>query len=171
MPGINNTFFHVLLTPWPRMFTGSGALVRIPCYEIFFFFSLPSQKGIGKKKWGIWTTVTFNGETLYHVGFSLLWTMDTDAQLENCELSFIWSKLNTGAQETAPQITLRDCSKRRWGKVGVWDSVQSSANLTKSISASHEEPMSPFSDIVLFWIWRSFSDDSDAKCGTPGFDP
>ena len=51
MPGRDNTFFHVLLTPWPRMFTGSGAPVRIPCYEILFFFFFPAfTKGYWKEK-------------------------------------------------------------------------------------------------------------------------
>ena len=34
-----------------------------------------------------------------------------DVQLERCELSFIWGKMRTAAQETASQIALRDCSK------------------------------------------------------------
>ena len=32
-----------------------------------------------------------------------------EAQRENCELSFIWGKMRTAAQETAAQIVLRDC--------------------------------------------------------------
>ena len=34
-----------------------------------------------------------------------------DVQLESCELSFMWGKMRTVAQETAPQIAMRDCSK------------------------------------------------------------
>ena len=34
-----------------------------------------------------------------------------DAQRESCELSFIWGKMKTSAQETAPQIALRDASR------------------------------------------------------------
>ena len=34
-----------------------------------------------------------------------------DAQCESCELSFIWGKMKTAAQETAPQIALRDGSR------------------------------------------------------------
>ena len=34
-----------------------------------------------------------------------------DVQLESCELSFIWGKMRTAAQETASQIALGDCSK------------------------------------------------------------
>ena len=30
---------------------------------------------------------------------------------ENCQLSFVWVKMRTAAQETAPQIALRGCSK------------------------------------------------------------
>ena len=32
-------------------------------------------------------------------------------QLESCELSFIWGKMRTLAQEAASHIALRDCSK------------------------------------------------------------
>ena len=32
------------------------------------------------------------------------------------ELSFIWDKMRTAAQETAPQIALRDCSKETVGE-------------------------------------------------------
>ena len=34
-----------------------------------------------------------------------------NVQLESCELSFIWGKMRTAAQETASQVALRDCSK------------------------------------------------------------
>ena len=122
----------------------------------FFFFFFPClHKGLLERKsegYGqlshLVGTFCISLVSLFFEQWILL--AKTDAQLENCELSYTWSKMNTGAQETAPQITLRDCSKRRWGKVGVWDSVQSSANLTKSISASHEELMSPLSDLGLF---------------------
>ena len=40
-----------------------------------------------------------------------------DAQLESCELSFIWGKTRTAAWETAPQVVLRDCSKEAVGNV------------------------------------------------------
>ena len=33
------------------------------------------------------------------------------AQLGSCELSFIWGKMKTAAQEIVPQIALRNCSK------------------------------------------------------------
>ena len=39
-----------------------------------------------------------------------------DAQLESCELSFIWGKMRTAAREAAPQIALRDCSKAAVGE-------------------------------------------------------
>ena len=35
-----------------------------------------------------------------------------DTQCESWELSFTWDKMRTVAEETAPQITLRDCSKK-----------------------------------------------------------
>ena len=41
----------------------------------------------------------------------LLWisvlTKKKDVQLESCELSFIWGKMRTAAQEAASQIALR----------------------------------------------------------------
>ena len=40
-----------------------------------------------------------------------------DAQLESCELSFIWGNRRTAAWEAAPQVVLRDCSKEAVGKV------------------------------------------------------
>ena len=39
-----------------------------------------------------------------------------DAQLESCELSFIWGKMRTVAQEAASQIALRDCSETAVGE-------------------------------------------------------
>ena len=39
-----------------------------------------------------------------------------DVQLESCELSFIWGKMRTAAQEAASQIALRDCFKVAVGK-------------------------------------------------------
>ena len=39
-----------------------------------------------------------------------------DVQLESCELSFIWGKMRTAAQEGASQIALRDCSKQAVGE-------------------------------------------------------
>ena len=39
------------------------------------------------------------------------------AQHESCELSFIWGKMRTIAQETASQMALRNCSKGGGGSV------------------------------------------------------
>ena len=39
-----------------------------------------------------------------------------DAQLESCELSFIWGKMRTAAWVAASQIALRDCSKAAVGE-------------------------------------------------------
>ena len=39
-----------------------------------------------------------------------------DAQLESCELSFIWGKMRTASREAAPQIALTDCSKEAVGR-------------------------------------------------------
>ena len=41
---------------------------------------------------------------------------EKDVQLETCELSFIWGKMRTAAQEAAPLIALRDCSKAAVGE-------------------------------------------------------
>ena len=38
------------------------------------------------------------------------------AQLESCELSFIWGKMRTVAQEAASHKALRDCSKAAAGE-------------------------------------------------------
>ena len=43
-----------------------------------------------------------------------------NAQHESCKLSFIWGKMRTAAWETAPQITLRNCSKEAVGEVGIY---------------------------------------------------
>ena len=37
------------------------------------------------------------------------------------KLHFIWGKMRTAAQETAPQITLRECSKEAVGEVNIYD--------------------------------------------------
>ena len=42
-----------------------------------------------------------------------------DAQLESCELSFIWGKMRTAAWETAPQIALKDFSEEAGWKVNI----------------------------------------------------
>ena len=42
-----------------------------------------------------------------------------NAQHERCELSFIWGKMRTAAQETAPQTAQRDCSKAA-GEVSIY---------------------------------------------------
>ena len=38
------------------------------------------------------------------------------AQHESCEQSWIWGKMKTAAWDTAPQITLRNCSKEAGGE-------------------------------------------------------
>ena len=43
-----------------------------------------------------------------------------EAQLESCELSFIWGKMKTAAREIVPQIALRNCSS---------DAVEESQNI------------------------------------------
>ena len=44
--------------------------------------------------------------------------LKTDAQLESCEVSFIWAKMRTAAR-AASQTALRDCSKAPVGKVNI----------------------------------------------------
>ena len=39
---------------------------------------------------------------------------EKEAQLESCELSFIWGKMRTAAREA--EIALRDCSKAALGE-------------------------------------------------------
>ena len=72
-----------------------------------------------------------------------------DAQCESRELSFIWGKMKTTAQETAPQIALRDCSKEVVGGRSIYkisEEEEFSAIkclLYERFPASHEELMSP----------------------------
>ena len=43
------------------------------------------------------------------------------AQYENCELSFIWSKIRTIAWKTASQTALRNCFEEvGWKLVYIW---------------------------------------------------
>ena len=39
-----------------------------------------------------------------------------NAQRESCEFNFIWGKMRTAAQETAPQMALRNRSKEAGGE-------------------------------------------------------
>ena len=45
-----------------------------------------------------------------------MFSTEKDAQLESCELSFIWGKMRTANEEIAPQLVLGDCSKE-----AVWE--------------------------------------------------
>ena len=51
-------------------------------------------------------------------GDDSLCRLKTDAQLESCEVSFIWAKMRTAAR-AASQTALRDCSKAAVGKVNI----------------------------------------------------
>ena len=53
---------------------------------------------------GAWCTV------VYGVAKSRTRLSDS-TELKSCELCFIWGKMSAAAQETAPQIVLRNCSK------------------------------------------------------------
>ena len=46
-----------------------------------------------------------------------------NAQPESCKSNFIWGKMRTAAQEPAPQVSLRNCSKEGWGEAGKGVSV------------------------------------------------
>ena len=48
-------------------------------------------------------------------------TKKINVQCESCELSFIWGKMGTIAQETKSQIVLRNCSREvgGWGEVSI----------------------------------------------------
>ena len=41
------------------------------------------------------------------------------SQSESCELSFIWGKMRTAVQETAPLIALSNCAKEAGGAVSI----------------------------------------------------
>ena len=43
-----------------------------------------------------------------------------NTQIESCELSFIWGKMNTIAWDTVFQIALRNCFKETGQKVSVY---------------------------------------------------
>ena len=51
-----------------------------------------------------------------------LLTLKKKAQCESCELSFIWGKMRTVAQETAFQATLRNCSEEARGGARIYRS-------------------------------------------------
>ena len=118
------------------MFTGSGASVRFPHYEIHFLCVL--IKALGKKKWWICLSQLKRKCRIFLVALCFeKWTLSakTDAQFERCELSFIWGKMRTAAQETAPQITQKLLQRDSGGR-SVWfwwrgSSVQSSTYFTK----------------------------------------
>ena len=119
------------------MFTDSGASMRFPHYEIHFFFFV-LNKALGKKKWWICLSQLMRKCRIFLVALCLeKWTLSakTDAQFERCELSFIWGKMRTAAQETAPQITQKLLQRDSGGR-SVWfwwrgSSVQSSTYFAK----------------------------------------
>ena len=53
---------------------------------------------------------------LRNLALFYVWCQLKGVQHKSCELSFIWGKKGTVAQETAPQIALRDCSKEAVGR-------------------------------------------------------
>ena len=72
----------------------------------------------------------------------------TDAQLESCELSFIWGKMRTAAREAASQRALKDCSKAAVGEgqytgFGEGGVQYHEALILPKVFVSHEDLMSP----------------------------
>ena len=91
--------------------------------------------------------------TLHSVDFCLL---KKDTQCESCQLSFTWGKMRTAAWETLPQIALRGPLWRGSGGRSVYmilvkGELSAVKHLTfKRFSASQEELMSPWKNLVLF---------------------
>ena len=149
--------FPVYSYPWPLMFTGSGASLRFPRYEIHFFLFV-LNKDLGKKKWWICLSQLMRKCRIFLVTLCFeKWTLSakTDAQFERCELSFILCKMRTAAQETASQRTLRNCSKETVGEGQYVTLVKGEFSaikhlLYKRFPASREELKSSFSGLVLF---------------------
>lgn len=77
-----------------------------------------------------------------------------NAQCESCELSFVWGKMRTVAQETAFHRALRNCS-RDVGKRSVLYMILVKRGCAvkntfyQKLAASHER-MSPLMILVLF---------------------
>ena len=70
----------------------------------------------GKRAWiQLWLKKK-DGNVFKHWGADL----KKNAHHESCELSFIWDKMRTVAQETASQIALRNCSKEVGGTISVY---------------------------------------------------
>ena len=100
---------------------------------------------------------------LVHSAFSFPWLLYLSSKKMlnlRCELSFIWGKMRTEAWETAPQIALRN-SSTEVGKEGqyIWFWWRGEFSAIKLIfqrfSASHKELISPWKDLMLFYIWGS----------------
>ena len=86
---------------------------------LLLFFFLVLNKGLGKKKQWICLSQLMRKCCIFLVTLCFeKWTLSakTDAQFERCELSFIWDKMRTAAQERASQRTLRNCSKATVGE-------------------------------------------------------
>ena len=78
------------------------------------------------------------------------------AQCERWELCFIWGKMSSSVQETAPQIALRDCSKeavREGQYIKFWwrrSSMQSSAYFTKGFLLGTYITMKEFTNFSIY---------------------
>ena len=99
----------------------------------------------------------------YFYLFSFWCQLKKIAQHEICKLSFVWGKMRTAAQETAPQRALRNCSKDARRKVSIYvilvkgEDLQSSTQffrkfliLSWSFLLVKRSQLSPWRMLVLF---------------------
>ena len=80
---------------------------------------------------------------------------EKNTQCESCELSFVWGKMRTVAQETAFHIALRNCSRDVGNRSVLYMILVKRSCAVKNTfyqkrAASHEERMSPLMILVLF---------------------
>ena len=126
-------------------------------WNSFFFFVL--NKALGKKKWWICLSQLMRKCRIFLVALCLeKWTLSakTDAQFERCELSFIWGKMRTAAQETAPQITQKLLQRDSGGR-SVCDFGEGGVECNQALTLQKvfcqekpEEQKSSFSGLVFF---------------------
>ena len=105
---------------------------------------------------------------LPHLAFKMCWLEKKKAHHESCELSFIWGRTRTTAQETAFQIALRDCFKEVgrgsvymwfWGKQSIFNQAHIFCNwlllFSWKLLLGHEEQTSSwrvFFFFSFFWL-------------------
>ena len=98
-------------------------------------------------------------EVFYKLILAIPLSTKKDAQRENCKLSFIWGKNEdcTPGQSTShssEKLFQRGSRGRSIYMILVKGEFSAIKHLFyKTFSASHEELMSSWRDLVLFWIW------------------